>query len=72
MSVRTGWEPLSTLPLASSIDLLTRQVGFCVRADDASICSGGNGVKYYCCARIGVKPLSYKQFHPNSSLESLC
>lgn len=72
MSVRTGWEPLSTLPRASSIDLLTLQAGFCVRADVTSICSGGNSVKYYCCARIGLNSLSCKQLRGGMPPESLC
>jgi hypothetical protein len=72
MSRRTGWEPVIALPLASSIDLLTRQAGFCVRADNSSICSGGNGVKYYCCARIGLNSLPCKEFRGNQPLEIIC
>lgn len=72
MSLRAGWEPPYALPEASSIDLLTRQAGFCVRADNASICSGGNSVKYYCYAPICLKALSCNTFRGWSPLESLC
>jgi hypothetical protein len=72
MIKRKGWGPVFALPLASFISLLTRQDGFCVRADDVSICSGGNSVKFFCYPHIATKPLSIKPFAVSIGMKSLC
>lgn len=72
MFKQKGWEPVSALPLASFISLLTRQDGFCVRADNGSICPGGNSVKFFCYPHIAIKPLSTKTFAVPTGVNNPC